>query len=198
MQSRAGDLGRIDNARLDEIFECAGLGVESEIVLVVVANLPDYDRTFVAGIARDLAQRLFGRAANDVNTDLLIAFRLESGEDLTGAEQCNTTARNDAFFDGCTGCMQSVFDTRLLFLHLSFGSSTDLDDGNTAGEFGQAFLQLFTIVVRSGLFDLSAKLLNATFDGLLRTATIDESGVVLVHSNAFGAGRGLQGAHLPA
>ena len=50
--------------------------------------------------------------------------------------------------------MQRVFDTGLLFLHFGLGRRTDLDDGNAAGQLGQALLQLLAIVVGGGLVDL--------------------------------------------
>ena len=36
--------------------------------------------------------------------------------------------------------VQGVFNARLLLLHFDFGGGTDLDHGNTAGQFGHALL----------------------------------------------------------
>ena len=72
-----------------------------------------------------------------------------------GTNQCNTTTGNHAFFNGSTGCVQRVFDAGLLFFHLDFGRSADLDHGNTAGQLGNALLQLLAIVVGGGLIDLT-------------------------------------------
>jgi hypothetical protein len=44
-----------------------------------------------------------------------------------------------------------VFDAGFLFLHLGLGRSADIDDGDATGEFGQAFLQFFAVVIRGGL-----------------------------------------------
>src|SRR2546427_7622407 len=44
--------------------------------------------------------------------------------------------------------MQRVFDTSFLFLHLGLGRGADIDDGHSTGEFRQAFLQFFLVVVR--------------------------------------------------
>ena len=54
--------------------------------------------------------------------------------------------------------MQRVFDTRLFFFHFDFSGRANLDDGDTAGELSQTFLQFFAVVVRSRFFDLRADL----------------------------------------
>src|SRR5579872_5386555 len=69
LQSRARDLGWVDHARLDQVFELAGLGVVAEIGILRLADLANYDRAFFAGIADDLTQRLFERALYDVGAD---------------------------------------------------------------------------------------------------------------------------------
>ena len=63
------------------------------------------------------------------------------------ANQRNATTRHDAFFDGRTRCVQRIFDASFLLFHLDFGRSANLDDSNTAGELGNALLQLFLVVV---------------------------------------------------
>ena len=72
LQRRARYLRRIDDARFDEVFVIFGRGVEAEALVLVVANLLDYDRAFLAGVLHDLTQRLFERASNDVDADLLV------------------------------------------------------------------------------------------------------------------------------
>ena len=42
------------------------------------------------------------------------------------------------------------------------------------------------VVIRGGLLDLRAELLDAALDGLVRTGAVDERGVVLVHGDALG------------
>ncbi len=108
----------------------------------------------------DHAKRLFDGATDDVGADLLVAFqrldeRVDSG---SAADQGHTTARDDAFLDGCTGCVHRVFDAGLLFLHLGFGGCTDLDDGDAADELGETLLELLTVVVGGGLVDLRTDL----------------------------------------
>jgi hypothetical protein len=63
--------------------------------------------------------------------------------------------------------MQRVFDAGLLFLHLDFGSGTDLDHSHTAGELGNALLQLFLVVITGGFLDLLADRLDAALDVLI-------------------------------
>ena len=85
-------------------------------------------------------------------------------EGLLRADQRHAAARDHAFFDGRTGRVQRVFDAGLLLLHLDLGGSADLDHGDTAGELGNALLQLLLVVVGSGFFDLLTDLLDARLD----------------------------------
>ena len=115
LQCRAGHLGRIDDAGLHQIFELASLGVETIVRIFIGANLLDYNRAFETGIASDLAQRLFARLANDVDTDLLVAVGLDVRQRLAGAQQ-----RNDARSVmitrkvGCSMRVQGVKDVTAL------------------------------------------------------------------------------------
>jgi hypothetical protein len=45
--------------------------------------------------------------------------------------------------------VQRIFNESLLRLHFNFGRSTNLDDGDTAGEFRNPLLQFFLVVVRT-------------------------------------------------
>ena len=83
---------------------------------------------------------------------------------MAARNESYAAAGDDAFFNRCTGGVHRVFDTGLLFLHLGFGSCTDLDDGDAADELGEALLELLTVVVGGGLFDLSADFLDAAAD----------------------------------
>jgi hypothetical protein len=57
--------------------------------------------------------------------------------------------------------VQGVFDAGLLLLHLDLGGGADLDQRHTAGQLGQALLQLLAVVVGGGLLDLGADLLDS-------------------------------------
>src|SRR5205823_8172158 len=87
LQSGSGDLRRIDNARLHQVFELASLGIKSEVRVGTRTDLLDHDCTLVTSVAGDVSQRLFSRAANDVDTNLLVAFGLRILERFAGAKQ---------------------------------------------------------------------------------------------------------------
>src|SRR5262249_25471761 len=70
-------------------------------------------------------------------------------------------------------------------LHLS--CCPDLHDCHATSEFGQAFLQLFPVVVRGGFFDLSAELLEAPLDGVFPAGATHDRGVILVDEHSFAA-----------
>ena len=76
--------------------------------------------------------------------------------------------------------MQRIFDARFLFFHFGFGRGTDLDHRHAADQLRQPLLQLLAIVVRSGVFDLRANLLDATFDAFGSAGAFDDRGVVFV------------------
>ena len=79
---------------------------------------------------------------------------LEGVQTLQTAQVGGASARDDAFFDGCLGGVQGVFDARLLFLHFGLGRGTDVDDGHAADDLRQPLLQLLAIVVGGGFIDL--------------------------------------------
>ena len=81
--------------------------------------------------------------------------------------------------------MQSVVDAVLLFLQFGFGRSTHVDDGNAAGQLGQAFLELFLIVVGGGFVDLATDELHATLDVGRLAGALDDRGIVLIDDDAF-------------
>ena len=108
------------------------------------------------------------------SADLLVAFELELIERFLRADEGHAAARHDAFFHGCAGRVQRVFDAGFLFLHLGFGRGADIDDGHATGELREAFLELLPIVIGGGLFDLAADLVHAALDvGLLAFAFDD-------------------------
>ena len=85
--------------------------------------------------------------------------------------------------------MQGVLDSGFLFLHLGLGGCADIDDGDTAGQLGQALLQLLAIVVGGGLFDLAADLVHTSLNlGGLATP-LDHCRIFLIHHDALGAAK---------
>src|SRR5262249_13013619 len=163
LQSSTRYLGRIDDASLDEVFELAGLGVVAVVVVFVFADLADHDRTLFAGVADDLAQRLFKSALHDGGADSFVARErlLQSFDTRDRANQRYATAGNDALFDSCARRVHRVLNASFLLLHLGLGSGTDLDHRNSADELRQALLELLAIVVAGGLLDLSTDFLHS-------------------------------------
>ena len=76
----------------------------------------------------------------------------------------DTAAYHNAFLNGGTGGVHRIFDARLLLFHLHFGCCTDVNHGDTTGEFREAFLQFLPVIVRSGVFNLPANLLDAALN----------------------------------
>src|SRR6202050_3001900 len=192
LQGRTRYLGRIDDAGLHQVLILRGGSIEAKVRVVVDADLLDHNRAFVTGVADDLPHWLFTSAANDIDADLLVSVELQAFQSLGCAQQRHAAARNDAFFHSRAGSVQRVFHTSLFLFHFGLGGRAHLDHRNAAGQLGQAFLQLLTIVIAGGLFDLRAQLLDAAFDRLLIAGAVDDGGVVLVYRDALGAAQVFQ------
>ena len=115
----------------------------------------------------------------------LSIFRLVQGGH--GVDQGHAAAGDDAFFNRRAGGGKGIFHAVLLFLQLGLGGCANADDGNAAGELGQAFLQFLAVVIAGALVDLDADLLDAAFDlgGIALAA--DDGGVVLGGDDLLGA-----------
>ena len=74
-----------------------------------------------------------------------------------------------------------------LFLQLSLGCCANTDDGNATGQFSQAFLQFFAIVIAGALVNLNPDLLNATLDLAVITFATNNGGVILIVTTTFSA-----------
>ena len=83
------------------------------------------------------------------------------------AEQGGAAAGDDALLDGRTGGRQGVLDAVLLLLELDLGGRADLDDGDAAGQLGQALLELLAVPVGVGVVDLPLDLGDAALDVVL-------------------------------
>ena len=101
--------------------------------------------------------------------------------------QRDAAAGDDALFERRAGRLQGVLDAVLLLLHLGLGGRADLDDGDTAGELGEALLQLLAIEVGVGVLDLGLDLVDAALDGVGLTGAVDDRRVVLGDDDATGA-----------
>ena len=193
LQRAAGHLGRIDDAGLHKVHPFIGGDVQTFVALAALAFADD-ERAFEARVVGEAAEGLFDGAAHDLRAHGFVAVELEGVEGLLRADERDTAAGDDAFFDGCARGVQGVFDAGLLFLHLSLGGCTDVDDGDAAGELGEALLELLAVVIAGGLFDLTADLIHAALDVLLRTGAFDDGGVLLVDGDALGLAEIIEGA----
>ncbi len=167
-KSCPGDLGRVDDAVLQQVDHLAGGGVEAGRTGLGL-DLADDDRTFVTGVLGDEPGRGLQRRVDDAGTGGLIS--LEALDDLghrsTSPHQGGAAAGHDAFFDGGTGGRQRVLDAVLLLLELDLGGRADLDDGHAAGQLGEALLELLAVPVRVGVVDLATDLGDATLEVLV-------------------------------
>jgi hypothetical protein len=72
-----------------------------------------------------------------------------------------------------------VLDAVLLLLELDLGGRADLDDGDAAGQLGEALLELLAVVVGVGVLDLGLDLVDAALDRRRRRRALDDRGLVL-------------------
>src|SRR5208283_4759848 len=82
--------------------------------------------------------------------------------------------------------VHGVLYASLLFLQLGFGCRAHLDDGYAANQLRQAFLELLAVIVRSGVLDLLADLLDAAFDFAGLAGAFHDGGVVFVNGDLLG------------
>src|SRR5689334_3472179 len=186
LQREARDLRRVEDALFQHVAVFAGARVVAVGTLARLDGVQD-DRGIFAGVLDDLTQRLFDGAGQDADADRLVFVRtFQLLERLERTDQGDTAARNHAFFNGGTRGVQRVFDAGLLFLHLDFGGSANLDHGDAAGELGNTLLELLLVVVRSGLDGLLTDRLDARLDvgGLARTT--DDGRVFLLDDDLLG------------
>ena len=107
----------------------------------------DDDLAVRAGVVGDLADGRLERAAQDAEAHRLVAHELDRVERRDGLEQGHAAAGDQALLDRCAGGRERVLDAVLLLLELDLGGRADLDDGDAAGELGQALLELLAVVV---------------------------------------------------
>src|SRR5690606_17390913 len=137
-------------------------------------------------VRRDLAERLFDGAVEDVHADPLRVGDVELVETHLRADECHAATGDDALLDGRAGRVERVLDAGLLLLHLDLGGCADLDDGDAADELRETLLELLTVVVARRVFDLAANGLDAALDVARLAGAIDDGRVVLVDRHALG------------
>ena len=102
LQSQTRDLGRIQNALLDQVTELTGGRVVTEGALAFFHAVQNDSGVF-ARVLNNLTQRLFDRTCQDLHTDRLVfVLGLELIEHLQNTDEGNTTARHHALLNGRT------------------------------------------------------------------------------------------------
>src|SRR6266568_2820112 len=159
LQRRPGDLRGIDDAGLEHVDIIAGRGVQT-LARGQRLDLLDHHAALVAGVHRDLLERLLQRAAHDRRTGGLVARQVE-------------------LLEGGLGVAHRVLDAVLALLELDLGGRPRLDDGDAAGQLGQPLLQLLAVVVGVGVVDLGADLVDPARDLVGVARTVDDRRLVL-------------------
>lgn len=72
MQCRAGDLGWVYNACLNQVLELFRQRVEAKVLVLFGADTRDHNRALSARVLRDQPHRLFQCALEDVHADLFV------------------------------------------------------------------------------------------------------------------------------
>src|SRR6185312_3221754 len=99
--------------------------------------------------------------------------------DLARLDESDATTGDDALLDGGLRVANGVLDAVLALLELDLGGRADLDDRNTAGQLGQALLQLLAVVVGVALVDLGTDLVDPAGDLVGVTGALDDGRLVL-------------------
>ena len=149
LQRRAGDLGRVDDARLHQVLVRVGERVEAERV-VLRTRAPSRRRSSLRRPRSCTIMRIGSSMARRMMSTPICSSASPSLRFLSArwrAEQRHAAARDDALFDGRAGRVQRVLDAGLLLLHLGLGGRADLDHGDAAGQLGQPLLELLLVVV---------------------------------------------------
>src|SRR6185312_3859739 len=186
LQRRAGDLGRVDDAGLDQVLVLAGGRVQA-MPWGQATDLLGHHATLVAGVDGDLLQRSLQRHPDDVGAGGLVTGQLQLLErQRTSLDQRHATAGDDALFHSGLGVAHRVLDAVLALLELNLGGRPGLDHCNAAGQLGQPLLQLLAVVVGVRVLDLGTDLVDPTLDLLRVAGALDDGGLVLGNDDLAG------------
>src|SRR5664280_1281109 len=179
LQCRAGDLSRVDDALGDQV-DVLAVGRVQTPARGQVADLLSHHPALHATVDSDLFERSLGRDANDVRTRGLVALKRELDErSVGGLYQGHATTGDDALLDCSLRIADSVLDAVLALLELDLRGRARLDDSNATGKLGEALLELLAVVVRVGLVDLGADLVDPARNLVSFATTLDDGRVVL-------------------
>src|SRR5699024_10070770 len=138
------------------------------------------------GVEGDLLERRAQRELDDVRAGELLALERQTGDRGLRLDQGHAAAGDDALLDGRLGVTHGVLDAVLALLELDLGGRARPDDGDAAGELGEALLELLAVVVRVGVLDLGADLADPALDLALIARALDDRGLVLGHGDLAG------------
>ncbi len=88
--------------------------------------------------------------------------------------------------------MQGIVNAVFTLFHFNFCGTANLDHSNTAGQFRQAFLQLFTVIIRCCGFNLRTDLTATTFNRLFLTRAINDGCVFFGDVHCFSRAQHIQ------
>ncbi len=114
-------------------------------------------RRIEAGIADEVAKRLFEGTLDDREADILVMGErrpVVADKHRNRADQRHPAARHDALFDRRAGRRERVLHPMLLLLHLDLGRRADVYHRNAAGKLRQPLLQLLAVIVGGRILDL--------------------------------------------
>ena len=116
---------------------------------------------------------------------MILIGRSQLVQSLARIKQSNTAAGDNAFFNRSTGCIQGIIDTVFFLFNFNFGSAADFQNSNTAGNFSQSFLQLFTVIIGGRFFNLFTNLSRAGSNQILLAVTVNDSRVIFGNFDSF-------------
>jgi len=125
-------------------------------------------------------------------TFLVVILGVQPAECLACVQERDAAAGDNTFLDRRPGGMHRIVDAVLTFFHLDFGCPTNADDRNATGQLGQAFLQLFAVIIRRRLFDLAANLIHAALNLRALSMTFDNGRIFFVDNDGLGSSKVVQ------
>src|SRR6478735_2960003 len=195
LQRRARHLDRVDDAGGEQVDVLTRRGVETVTGLETAHLLRD-DATLETGVDRDLLERGLGRDAHDVGAGRLVTLEHELVERLGGLDESDATTGDDALLDGSLRVADGVLDAVLALLELDLRGRARLDDGDAAGELGEALLELLAVVVGVRLLDLGLDLGDAALDLRAVLGVLDDGRLVLGDDDLASAAEQVEGGVL--
>ena len=177
LQSGGDHLGWVNDAGLQHVAVGVLVRVVAFGLSLELADAVDDDRAIHAGVVGNRPQRLVEDVLDDLSTGSFVAGELELIDGLLAPDEGDSTAGDDAALESCLDGVLGIFQQPLPLLHFRFGRRPDADLSHTAGQLGQAFLQLLTVVLAVRDADLLANLIGPAGDFFLGSLAADDGGL---------------------